>query len=386
MKNKLKNIIALALGLMLWGENNFVQNGLAATKEKNSTQQKIQLALLLDTSNSMDGLIDQAKSQLWKIVNQLSEAKCEHEKPSLELALYEYGNDRLNVREGYIRQLISFTKDLDLVSEQLFGLSTNGGSEYCGEVISKSLQNLTWDDSKQSLKMIFIAGNEPFNQGGVSYVESCASALRKDIIVNTIFCGNYHEGIQTLWKKGAELTGGNYMNIDQDQKTVFIASPYDDQILQLNILLNNTYVGYGKQGQSKKMAQEKQDQNAASYGKGNAVERATTKTKHVYETESWDLVAASSTQRVDVQKIKTEELPDEMKKMTPEQRKAYLDSKSKERVEVNRKIIELEKKRKEYLAKEKIKVQAHSPSKANQLDDAMINALKKAAAGKNMKF
>lgn len=30
----------------------------------------IQLALLLDTSNSMDGLIDQARSRLWQIVNE----------------------------------------------------------------------------------------------------------------------------------------------------------------------------------------------------------------------------------------------------------------------------------------------------------------------------
>src|SRR5262245_44595431 len=30
---------------------------------------KIQMAILLDTSNSMDGLIGQARSQLWKIVN-----------------------------------------------------------------------------------------------------------------------------------------------------------------------------------------------------------------------------------------------------------------------------------------------------------------------------
>ena len=29
----------------------------------------IKVALLLDTSNSMDGLIDQAKAQLWDIVN-----------------------------------------------------------------------------------------------------------------------------------------------------------------------------------------------------------------------------------------------------------------------------------------------------------------------------
>ncbi|NNC69893.1 MAG: hypothetical protein HKN90_03620, partial [Flavobacteriaceae bacterium] len=51
----------------------------------------IKVALLLDTSNSMDGLINQAKTQLWEIVNELSYAKCEHEDPNLEIALYEYG-------------------------------------------------------------------------------------------------------------------------------------------------------------------------------------------------------------------------------------------------------------------------------------------------------
>ena len=35
---------------------------------------EIKVALLLDTSNSMDGLIDQAKAQLWQIVNELSYA------------------------------------------------------------------------------------------------------------------------------------------------------------------------------------------------------------------------------------------------------------------------------------------------------------------------
>ncbi len=34
----------------------------------------VQLAILLDTSNSMDGLIDQAKTQLWNVVNEFVRA------------------------------------------------------------------------------------------------------------------------------------------------------------------------------------------------------------------------------------------------------------------------------------------------------------------------
>src|SRR3954470_4125684 len=97
--------------------------------------QSILLALLLDTSNSMDGLIDQAKSQLWKIVNELAAAKCgDGAKPNIKIALYEYGNSGLPSSEGYIRQVSGFTTDLDVLSEKLFSLRTNGGEEFCGQV------------------------------------------------------------------------------------------------------------------------------------------------------------------------------------------------------------------------------------------------------------
>ena len=66
-----------------------------------------------------------------------------------EIALYEYGNDNLPMREGYIRQVTPFTSDLDLISEKLFKLKTLGGSEFCGEVISVSLRQLEWGDAKK---------------------------------------------------------------------------------------------------------------------------------------------------------------------------------------------------------------------------------------------
>ena len=55
---------------------------------------RIQLAILLDTSSSMDGLIDQAKTQLWKIVNEFATAKKDGKAPRLQVALYEYGKQR----------------------------------------------------------------------------------------------------------------------------------------------------------------------------------------------------------------------------------------------------------------------------------------------------
>jgi hypothetical protein len=63
----------------------------------------VQLAILLDTSGSMEGLIEQAKGQLWKIVNEFINAKQNGKRPELEVALFEYGKDTLPASTGYIR-------------------------------------------------------------------------------------------------------------------------------------------------------------------------------------------------------------------------------------------------------------------------------------------
>lgn len=109
----------------------------------------VQIAILLDTSNSMDGLIEQAKSQLWKIVNEFNDARQDDKVPVVQVALYEYGNNGLSVASNYIRQILPFTRDLDSVSEQLFKLTTNGGDEYCGAVIRHALDSLDWKPSSK---------------------------------------------------------------------------------------------------------------------------------------------------------------------------------------------------------------------------------------------
>ena len=146
---------------------------------------KIQVALILDTSGSMDGLLEQAKSQLWKMVNELATSKKNGLTPSIELALYEYGKSTIVATEGYIKQLVPLSSDLDLVSEQLFALKTNGGDEYCGWAIKDATKELKWSDSNDDLKIIIIAGNEIFTQGSVDYRKACQSAISQGIVVNT---------------------------------------------------------------------------------------------------------------------------------------------------------------------------------------------------------
>lgn len=329
----------------------------------------IQVALLLDTSNSMDGLIDQAKAQLWEIVNELSYAKCGNHKIRLQIALYEYGNDGLPSTEGYVRQVLPFSDDLDEISKELFALTTNGGNEFCGKVISSSINQLDWKKSKDDLKLIFIAGNEPFTQGPVNYVDAATDALEKDITINTIFCGDYRQGIETKWKNGADITSGKYTAIDHNQKTIYVASPYDDEILELNHKLNQTYIYYGNAGRSKMQLQAEQDSNAMTYSKANAVNRTVSKSSSFYKSESWDLIDAAEKEDFEVEEIAEDELPENLRKKSKKEIESYIKEKSEERKLIQEKIQELNNKRLAFVKK-------NSDNKQGGLENALLQAIK----------
>jgi hypothetical protein len=341
---------------------------------------KIQVALLFDTSNSMDGLIDQAKSRLWDIVNTLTTLKYQGKTPSIEIALYEYGNDGLSVNTNYIRQVAALTTDLDLISEKLFALRTNGGSEYCGAVIQTSVKDLKWDNSITTMKLIYIAGNEGFDQGGVHYKEAISYALKNDVYVNTIYCGNKQEGISLFWQDGATKGQGKYFNIDSDKKVEYIETPYDNQINACNEKLNKTYIGYGKQGRLKKQSQVTEDSNASSISLSNSTERTVTKSKAVYKNSSWDLVDNVKDNESNLDKIKAEDLPEEYKGKTKEEIKKIVLEKSKEREAVQKEISELAVKRQKYITEK-----SKQKSKQDDLGSAIKSSIISFASVKGYK-
>ncbi len=381
IKIMLLSLFAISLSCNAKQDKKLVKNEpilIIQNEHHNPSKQFIKVAILLDTSNSMDGLIDQAKAQLWEIVNELSYARCDNERPNLQISIYEYGNDNLNSDEGYIRQVLQFSDDLDEISKQLFSLTTRGGSEYCGQVIQTSLDQLKWGNNPDDLKLIFIAGNEPFTQGRIHYKDAAINAKEKDVTINTIFCGNYNEGISTHWKDGATLTNGDYLAINHNHTTVHIASPYDDQILHLNHRLNGTYVAYGNQGRSKMQLQKEQDDNAQDYSEANAVSRTVSKSSHLYKNSSWDLVDAVELEEVVVSELDKKSLPKELQGKSTSEIKSYLETKQKERESIKNQIQELNSKRKVYISKQE--------KSKNGLENAMIKAIKTQAQNKNYKW
>lgn len=315
----------------------------------------IQVAILLDTSGSMSGLIDQARAHLWEVVNEFSTAERKGKPARLEVALYEYGKSSLPSGEGYVQMLVPFTDDLDKLSEVLFALHTNGGSEYCGWVINQSVEELGWSDEKGTLKAIFIAGNEPFTQGPVDYKDACKRAAEANITVSTIHCGGYEEGVATQWADGAKLADGSYVNIDHNDSVVDVPAPQDKRLAELSAKLNSTYIAYGKaEARTLNMQRQSvQDLNAARLAPNAAASRAMSKASGLYRNAGWDLIDGLEEETVDLDKIAKDELPEEMREMTVEEMKEHIAKKREEREKIKAEIKELSDARNTFLVEKR---------------------------------
>jgi hypothetical protein len=290
------------------------------------------------------------------------------------VALYEYGQSPIPASEGHLRMLSQFTGDLDKISEELFRLSTNGGDEFSGAVIESAVNNLQWSGTDDDLKIIFIAGNEPFTQGPVHYPNAINNAGSKNIIINTIHCGDHQVGINDHWEAGALIGRGDYFSIDHNDQIAYIDTPFDQEISQLNLKLNGTYIPYGSQGHHGIMRQQTEDTNAAVHRKGS-INRSLAKSSQYYSNSGWDLVDAINKDGKKLESFEKSELPEYMQKMSKAERKKHVDAMILERKSIQKKMAELKKKRASYLAAEAVRQNADKTT----LEQAMLDSLRKQA-------
>ena len=356
------------------------------TPKKIKNNPKIQAAILLDVSNSMDGLIEQAKAQLWTMVNVMGKAKCNSETPQIEIALYEYGRDNNDLKKGYVKQITPFTSDLDNLSQKLFQLTTNGGEEYCGYVIHTSLNELKWDTTSSNYKVIFISGNEDFLQGNISYTLACTEAKNKGVIVNTIYCGDRLQGIKEHWNLLGECGNGSFTNINSDAKPEDIPTPYDSTLITLNNKLNATYIYYGAAGKGKKELQGSMDVANLTVNSYAGVNRAVAKASPgTYKNSTWDLVDAKEDDKKILDKVDFKTLPDSLQKKSKAELEVMVNQKSKERAGIQKEMQDVNMKREAYIAAEKIK-KAKAGNHSQTLESEVEKIIREQATRFNMKI
>jgi len=344
----------------------------------------IDIAICLDVSSSMNGLIDAARDRIWSIVSDLASAE---PTPDLRLALITFGHNSYERERGWVRLDCDLTDDLDLVSQQLFALTIHGGYEYVARAVHVATTELAWREGENPLRVILVAGNEPANQDPMITVEeACSAAAEKGIQINAFYCGSANHPEAAGWATVAKLADGYFAAIDHNARVVVQPTPYDAELAKLNGTINRTYVAYGPAGSAGLRRQHEQDSNAGgrpgSPPSGSA-ERAIAKGSAAYRNSAWDLVDAVRTGTVVLGEIEAENLPEEMRSMTAEERAQHIELLLEERTAIQARIRELSVLRQADLVRQQSERRSDDTSTFGR---QVRDALRAQAAAKGLRF
>lgn len=334
----MKPMIVMAL-LGLCASSIFAQDG--------PVRGKVDVVFCVDRSGSMEQVIETAKRKIWTIVNEVAQQK---PTPILRIGLIGYGSADQDIK------FFPLTTDLDKVYQDLSTFKCDmGGDEWVGWAIMQATDRMEWATEKKALKMIFMVGNETAMQGTEAnfYTKTAPLALKKGITVNAIYCGKPAPDEEKTWRELASISDGIYTQIDLSGGEVTIQTPMDKQLVDLNQKLNATYLGFGRRGKDGLKQMEEADRQTHATGAAPAAAaRVEAKAAAVYNNATWDLVDASKEKEFDLKRVKTEELPAEMQKMSPEERSAYVAKKQSEREAIQKEIQKVSAERAKFIAEE----------------------------------
>lgn len=326
--------------------------GVAAVTAAPTEARDIDLAICLDISGSMQGLIDAARQNLWAVVNELATLQ---PAPRLRVALLTYGCQTHEPTIGWVKVETPFTQDLDHVSQLLFALSTNGGEEYVERVLQTALEQLEWSQDGKALKMLFVAGNEPADQDPkIPPGTESRVAIARGIVVNAIHCRPAGHGDEAGWRAVAQLADGKFAAIDHNDATV-VTTPFDEQLSALSVALNGTYVPYGRDAGVWVANQSLQDSNATTLNTAAAAQRCQTKATSLYVNSNWDLVDATKDAKFSLAEVKKEDLPKELQTLALPELKAHVEKKRGEREALQKQVMELGQRRDAFVLEERKK-------------------------------
>lgn len=334
----------------------------------------IDLAICLDVSGSMEGLLNAARQNLWAVVNELATLQ---PAPQLRVALLTFGCPGYGAETGFVRVDTGLTSDLDLVSQKLFELSTDGGDEYVARVVRTALDRLEWSPDPAALKLLFVAGNEAATQDPLLAVHAqCREAIGRTIVVNSIYCGDPNDQLAPGWREVAQLADGRFTAIAQDQNLV-VATPFDEQLVALSAAINTTYVPYGKDGAAMAGNQVRQDGNAAGLNPAAGAQRCQTKASGLYWNSAWDLVDACSDPQFVLADVDKATLPEALRGLSVEALRAHVDAQRSKRVELQAKAKELGERRDAFVQEE---LRRRSASGEQVFEQAVLEAVREQAS------
>ncbi len=232
--------------------------GIGVAKEK----QVVEVAFVLDTTGSMDGLIEGAKKKIWSIATTIADA---NPNADVRMALVAYRD----LGDEYVTKTYPLTDDIQKLYSDLLSFRAEGGGDWpesVNEALDVAVTKLKWGQGGRDTRIIFLVGDAPpqmeYPQDR-KYKEVVRDARQRGIIVNAVQAG-IAEDTEKVWRSIAQLGGGQYIPIPQDGGQVsFIATPYDDEIIRIQIEIDGTVLPYGGRAQQEAVREKLESRKSA---------------------------------------------------------------------------------------------------------------------------
>jgi Mg-chelatase subunit ChlD len=342
---------------------------------------RIEVCFVLDTTGSMGGLIEGAKQKIWSIANEMISAQ---PTPELKLGLVGY-RDR---GDEYVVKSFSLTDDIDAIYGHLREFQAGGGGdapESVNEALAEAIHKMPWSSDNKVLKIIFLVGDAPPHMdypNGPKYPDLCREAMKKELIINTIQCGEMAE-TKPIWQEIAKMSEGSYAGISQSGNVAVISTPMDKELTQLNERIGATLIPYGD---SKLQAEVHAKYVAAKSAPVSAMaDRLTYNSKTGKAVQGrGELVDALNDHKLKLEEIDQKQLPAELQQLDRNELQERIAKARDERADLQKQIVELSKKREVYIQSENKRLAAEG--KGDAFDQKVTETLHAQAAKKGISY
>jgi uncharacterized protein YegL len=337
----------------------------------------VEVAFVLDTTGSMSGLLEGAKRKIWSIATTIADT---HADADIRMGLVAYRD----IGDDYVTQTFELTTDIQDLYANLLELKARGGGDWpesVNEALDVAINKLQWTAGDHTRRIVFLVGDAPPHMDytqDTKYPTTLAVAKQKDIIVNAVLAGTARD-TERVWRDIAQHGNGRFIPIPQDGgQLVIIETPYDDDIIILQKEINGTVIPYGPRALQRRTEDKtRQLAEVAAAAPASASDmasylnkRATISSEAV--TGGGDLVSDVAAGRQTLAMVKDDELPDALRKLSPEQRAILLDKQLQTRKALNEKLAALVRKRDKFVAEQRAK----APPKASSFDRVVEETLK----------
>jgi hypothetical protein len=350
---------------------------------KPAEKPRVEVVFALDTTGSMSGLIDAAKKKIWSISNQITTGK---PTPHVKIGLVAY-RDR---GDSFVTKVFDLTDDLDNVYKNVMSFTADEGGdepESVNQALYDAVHKITWSKDKKVLKIIFLVGDAPPHMDypdDVKYPETCKEAVKRDIIINTVLCGN-SESAKDHWLKICRGAEGSFVQIDAGGgPVVAIATPFDKDLGVLNTKISETTLVYGRIEEQRVLKEA--GLAGAKLDAPAAAERAGFYARAGEGGTAYCLINAMKAGKVKLEDLKKEELPDQLKGKTLVEQRVILTKMEKEREVLTQQILDLDKKRTEFIAKKQAEDAKLAGSTRDSFDGNVLRLLRTQALRNGIEY